>query len=159
MTSSNKKQLRIGMLGFGSMGKTHLYSIQNLPFFYGSLPFDASVYGVCTTSMEKSEAVAAQFGIPFATASQDELILHPEINVIDICTPNVLHYDALKRRSLRASTCFAKSRFASIPVRQAKSPLCHFKTDRSAAWYLTTVGSPPICVQSSSSRKESLARS
>ena len=100
MTSSNKKQLRIGMLGFGSMGKTHLYSIQNLPLFYGSLPFEASVYGVCTTTMEKSNAVAAQFGIPFATASQDELILHPEINVIDICTPNVLHYDALKKAIL-----------------------------------------------------------
>ena len=92
----NKQQLHIGLLGFGSMGKTHLYAVKNLPLFYGELPFEAKIFGVCTTTEEKSKRVAAEFDIPFATTDPNELITHPEIDVIDICTPNICHFDALK---------------------------------------------------------------
>ena len=26
--------MKIGLIGFGSMGKTHAYAVQNLPYFY-----------------------------------------------------------------------------------------------------------------------------
>lgn len=97
MTPAQTKKLRIGLLGFGAMGKAHLYSIRNLPLFYGTLPFDAVVEGVCTTSMEKSQSVASAHGIPIATDDPDALINNPSIDVIDICTPNVHHYHALKK--------------------------------------------------------------
>lgn len=96
MNQSNKL-LRIGLLGFGAMGRTHTWAVQNLPFFYGDLPFHAVTYGVCTTTQEKSDRIAAQFGIPLSTANEDELIHHPDIDVIDICTPNVCHYETLKK--------------------------------------------------------------
>ena len=88
--------MNIGLLGFGSMGKTHLYAVRNLPLFYGELPFDAKILGVCTTTVEKSNRIAEDYDIPFATNDPNELILHPEIDIIDICTPNICHFDALK---------------------------------------------------------------
>lgn len=97
MEQNEKKTLRIGMLGFGAMGRTHTWAVQNLPFFYGALPFSAKVVGVCTTSQQKSERVAAEFGMQIATASEDDLINSPDIDVIDICTPNIYHYETLKK--------------------------------------------------------------
>ena len=97
MNETQKKQIRIGLLGFGSMGRTHTWAVRNLPFFYGDLPFEAVTAGVCTTSLEKSERVAKEFGIPLAAASEDELINDPTIDVIDICTPNVYHFETLKK--------------------------------------------------------------
>ncbi len=97
MKNEYSSPLRIGMLGFGSMGRTHTWAIQNLPFFYGSLPFRAEVAGVCTTTLEKSEQVAGDFHIPRATACEDDLINDPSIDVIDICTPNVYHFETLKK--------------------------------------------------------------
>ena len=91
------KKLNIGLLGFGSMGRTHTWAVQNLPFFYGELPFSATTVGVCTTSIEKSERVAAQFGIGTATNREDDLILDPSIDIIDICTPNICHFETLKK--------------------------------------------------------------
>ena len=91
------KTLRIGLLGFGSMGRTHTWAVQNLPFFYGDAAPRALTAGVCTTSMEKSERVAAQFRIPLAVADEDELINNPDIDVIDICTPNLYHFETLKK--------------------------------------------------------------
>ena len=97
MEQNEKKTLRIGFLGFGAMGRTHTWAVQNLPFFYGPLPFAAKVVGVCTTTEEKSRAVAAEFGMQIATANEDDLINSPDIDVIDICTPNVFHYQTLKK--------------------------------------------------------------
>ena len=95
MNAMQTTQLKIGVLGFGAMGRTHTWAIHNLPFFYGALPFLATAYGVCTTSQEKSDRVAAEFGFARATANEDDLIYDPEINVIDICTPNIYHFETL----------------------------------------------------------------
>ena len=53
------KHLTIGLLGFGAMGKVHSFAVNNLKYYYPTLPFDAKVVGVCTTNYEKS--LAKQF--------------------------------------------------------------------------------------------------
>jgi len=95
-----KKLIRIGLLGFGSMGRTHTWAVQNLPFFYGALPFEAKTVGVVTTSPEKSARVAKELGLGRAYASEDEMIADPDVDVIDICTPNNCHYQTLKKAIL-----------------------------------------------------------
>lgn len=94
---AEQKDLRIGLLGFGSMGRTHTWAVRNLPFFFGALPFRAVTAGVCTTTEEKSRRVAEEFGIPIATANEDDLIGNPDIDMIDICTPNNCHYRTVKK--------------------------------------------------------------
>ena len=92
-----KKKLKIGMLGFGSMGKTHTYAIKNLPFFYPSLPFDAEFFGVCTKTPEKAEYAKSTFGYGKATTNEDELIFCDDVDIIDISTPNIYHFETLMK--------------------------------------------------------------
>lgn len=96
-----KKTLRVGIIGFGSMGKTHTYALKNLPFYYPELPFDVELVGVCTRTQEKSDAVARTFGFARGVTNEDELIFSDDIDIIDICTPNILHYDTIMK-ALRA---------------------------------------------------------
>lgn len=88
-----KKHLNVGIVGFGAMGKTHAYSIASLPYFYSPLEFTASVRGICTTSKEKSARICGDLGFARAYADAYEMIADPEIDVIDICTPNVTHFE------------------------------------------------------------------
>ena len=88
-----KKHLRIGIAGFGAMGKTHAYSIASLPYFYEDLPFSACVHGICTTSTDKSVRICDTLGFKEAYADAFAMIADPEIDVIDICTPNNTHYE------------------------------------------------------------------
>ena len=92
----DKKVIRVGLLGFGSMGKTHAYAINNLNYFYRDLPFRVEIVGVCTTSMEKSRSVCEEYGFSIATDREDDLILSESIDVIDVCTPNNCHFETLK---------------------------------------------------------------
>ena len=97
MATYEKKKLRIGLLGYGSMGRTHTWAVKNIPFFYGETSFEAIPTGVCTTTLEKSQRVAREFGFSIATDREDDLINHPDIDVIDICTPNIFHFETLKK--------------------------------------------------------------
>ena len=92
-----KPEIRIGLIGFGAMGKTHAFAVSSLPYFCGDLPFHASIRGIATRSTEKSLAVAKEYGFPIATDCEDDLINDPNIDVIDICTPNILHADTVRR--------------------------------------------------------------
>lgn len=87
--------MNIGLLGFGSMGRTHSFAVENIPYFYRDLPFQAKVMGVCTRDPAHAKAAAQQFGIPIAAETEDALIQSPDIDVIDICTPNVYHYETI----------------------------------------------------------------
>ena len=92
------KHIRIGLIGTGFMGKTHLWSVQNLPFFYktSEMGFTAEVTAVCGSSLEKAESFAREFGIPKAVATPEEILNDPTIDVVDICTPNPLHFEVAK---------------------------------------------------------------
>ncbi len=92
-----KKKLRIGMLGFGSMGKVHTYALKNLPFFYHSLPFEAELCGVCTKTPEKAEYARDTFGYKFATTNEEDLINCDDIDIIDVSTPNIYHFETLMK--------------------------------------------------------------
>lgn len=90
------KHLTVGLLGFGFMGKTHLWAVKNLPFFY-NLPFTAEVTAVCASGRhpERSTEIAKTYGIPRA-ADETAIINAPAIDIIDICTPNPCHFETAK---------------------------------------------------------------
>lgn len=91
------KHIRIGLIGAGFMGKTHLWSVRNLPFFYQTAEqgFTAEVVAVCASTPRRGAAFAREFGIPRA-ASAREMIDDPTIDVIDVCAPNPLHFEVAK---------------------------------------------------------------
>ena len=95
-----KKTYRIGALGFGSMGRTHSYSVMSVPYHYLGCPFSAEYVSVCTSSIESAKRAALQFGIECACENENDVINDPEIDVIDICTPNVFHYETAKKAIL-----------------------------------------------------------
>ncbi len=89
--------MKIGLLGFGSMGKTHSWCIKNLNYFYKDLPFIAEYGGVCTSRPESAQKAASFLGIDNAVTDEDVLIFDENIDIIDICTPNIYHYETLKK--------------------------------------------------------------
>ncbi|MBO7149153.1 MAG: Gfo/Idh/MocA family oxidoreductase [Clostridia bacterium] len=89
--------MKIGLLGFGSMGRTHTWAVENIRFYYKKPPFEAKIAGVYTRTFETAKNACEQFGFDFAAKSEDELIYNDDIDIIDICTPNISHYETLKK--------------------------------------------------------------
>lgn len=91
------KKLGIGLIGFGNMGKAHLFSVNALPSFYEDADFSAYVRGVCTAHPEKAQSIALKYGIAATYKNEDELIKDDNIDIVDICTPNIYHFETVKK--------------------------------------------------------------
>ncbi|MBR2951924.1 MAG: Gfo/Idh/MocA family oxidoreductase [Clostridia bacterium] len=113
------KEIRIGLLGFGAMGKTHLYAVNNLPFYYKDLTFSARVTSLVTAHKESAQRAASLYAIPHTAESEEEIINDPTLDAIDICTPNIFHYDTVCR-ALRAGKHVYCEKPLSVTYAQAR---------------------------------------
>ena len=85
------KKLNIGMIGYGGIGRVHALAYRAIPFHYG-LPADTvNLIGVSTSRPETAQKAAAEIGCDFWTANYHDLLARPDIDVVDVCTPNFAH--------------------------------------------------------------------
>ena len=89
------KEYRVGMVGFGFIGKVHAYGYVNLPMFYDPVPLRARITHVCTSRSETAKAGAAIAGAEHAVTDFRRITENPDVDIVHICTPNHLHLDAL----------------------------------------------------------------
>jgi predicted dehydrogenase len=89
------KMYRVGIVGFGAIGKVHAYGYLNLPLYYDPIPLQARITHVCTGHRETAEKGAAQVGADTAVTDYRAITENPEIDIVHIATPNHLHKDAL----------------------------------------------------------------
>ncbi len=124
------RHLRIGLVGFGFMGKTHLHSVRELPFFYqtNALGYTAEVVAVCASSPASAEAAARDFGIPHACASAADMIADPTIDIIDIVSPNPCHF-AVARDAVSAGKHVLCEKPLTVTVAEAET-LCALAEER-----------------------------
>jgi len=90
-----KKKYNIGIIGTGFMSKVHACGYENLKYYYPDAQFKVKLFGICTRRKENLEHFQNNFEYTFATTDYKDLINHPEIDIIDICTPNLLHKEQI----------------------------------------------------------------
>jgi predicted dehydrogenase len=74
---------RIGILGVGGFGLFCLEQYRTLP--------DVRITAIAGTHPEKYARLAREYAIPFFTTRWEELVTHPEVDVVYIATPPHLH--------------------------------------------------------------------
>jgi len=84
------KDLNIGMLGYGFMGRAHSNAYAKVNHFF-DLPYRPVLKAACGRDEAKVKAFAAQWGYESTETDWRALIARPDIDAIDICTPNNLH--------------------------------------------------------------------
>jgi predicted dehydrogenase len=90
-TMSNKKQLRIGLVGTGFMGRTHSNGYNRVDNFFPDLQYSPVLKAVCSRNKEKVQAFADQWGYESIETDWKALIARNDIDAVDICTPNDMH--------------------------------------------------------------------
>lgn len=87
----SKKELRIGLIGCGFMGRTHSNGYNRVPNFFPDLEYQPVLQAVCSRREEKVKAFAEQWGFASYETDWRKLIARDDIDAVDICTPNHLH--------------------------------------------------------------------
>ena len=59
---AKKKPLRIGLIGYGFMGRTHSNAFRKVPNFFPELKYEPQLAAVCARNKERAEGFAEQWG-------------------------------------------------------------------------------------------------
>ena len=84
------KTLRVGMIGYGFMGKAHSNAWRQAPHFF-PLKAKVELHTLCGRNAAAVQAARAQMGWQFTATDWRDVVESPLIDVIDITTPNDSH--------------------------------------------------------------------
>lgn len=87
----DKKTLRIGLIGYGLMGRAHSNAYKRVGDFFPELEYRPVLKAVCARNEERVQAFADQWGYQSFETDWRVLIARGDIDAIDICVPNNMH--------------------------------------------------------------------
>lgn len=79
-----KKKIKIAIIGCGGIANTHANQ-------YAKLTDEFEIVAACDIISEKAEAYAKKHGVSKTFVNYKDVLDIPELDAIDICTPNYLH--------------------------------------------------------------------
>ncbi|MEP7230792.1 MAG: Gfo/Idh/MocA family oxidoreductase [Ginsengibacter sp.] len=88
---AKKKELRIGLIGCGFMGRTHSNGYNRVPNFFPDLEYRPVLKAACSRTEDKVKAFADQWGFESYETDWKNLVKREDIDAVDICTPNDTH--------------------------------------------------------------------
>ncbi len=82
---SEYKTMRVGLVGAGGIGETHFEALRRVG--------GVDVVALCRRDKAAAEDYARRYGVRKVYSDYRDLIHDPEVEVVQICTPNHLHYE------------------------------------------------------------------
>jgi predicted dehydrogenase len=129
------RTLSIGLIGYNFMGKAHSNAWRQISHFF-NLPVDVRLKTVCGRNRAGVEKAAAKLGWQSFVTDWRRVIEDPQINIIDICTPNDSHCEIaiaaarngkaiLCEKPLARSVDEAKRMVAAVKRARVVNMICH----------------------------------
>lgn len=85
------KKYNVGLIGAGFMAKAHSAAYAAMPMFFWPAPAVVVKKTICDLTEDSAKDAAARFGFEKYTTDWREVINDPDIDIIDIATPNDSH--------------------------------------------------------------------
>jgi len=87
------QKINVGLIGGGFMGKVHSLAYSGVPMFYWPSEFLPVKHTMAEATPELAADAANRFGFQYSTDDWRTVVENPDIDVVDIATPNHLHAD------------------------------------------------------------------
>ncbi|MFQ6097026.1 MAG: Gfo/Idh/MocA family protein [Armatimonadota bacterium] len=89
------KMLNVGLVGAGFMGKAHSNAYRAVPFFFPDLPAKPVRKVICDNVKDLAVQRASDWEWEDWTTSYKRMVQRDDVDVVDICTPNVNHLEVV----------------------------------------------------------------
>jgi predicted dehydrogenase len=137
--ASNKAQLKIGLIGTGFMGKTHVFGFAAAQRIF-DLPYELILHTVADRTDELAGQAAHTLGFARSSGNWRSLVEDNDIDLIDVTTPNALH----KEMAL-AAIAAGKHVYCEKPLAPRASDAREMADAAEAAGVATQVGFNYLC--------------
>jgi predicted dehydrogenase len=102
------REIGIGLVGYGAIGRVHALCYRMLPLAYPDLPLIPRIVAVATAGAASAERARRELGDLLATTNLDELLRHPDVAVVDCCAPTGEHAHVAQAAMLAGKALFCE---------------------------------------------------
>ena len=86
-----KRTIGVGLISVGWMGNLHTRAFEALPKLYPDLNIEIKLVIAADSSEERSQYAKDVLGYRESSLDYRDVLKHPEVEVVSICSPNFLH--------------------------------------------------------------------
>ena len=108
---TKQPEVRIGIIGYGMMGKAHSYGYREAPRLR-ELPVRPRLQVISGRRRELVEKAAAAYGVEEVTTDWRKIIERKDIDIVDICTPPGTHAEIAAAAAAAGKAVFTEKPFA-----------------------------------------------
>ncbi len=88
---TSRRRLGVGVIGFGWMGQAHSRSYRRIPTLFPERTYDPDLVLISDNVSARVDDAVDSFGFREGTTDWRAVIDHPDVDVVSICAPNMLH--------------------------------------------------------------------
>ena len=116
---STPRRLGVAVIGFGWMGQAHARSYARLPMIFEGLQYRPELTVCADTLAPRRHAAASDFGFREVTDDWRAAVDHPDVDVVVICAPNMLHCEMVEAAAAAGKHVFCEKPVGGTPEQTA----------------------------------------
>jgi predicted dehydrogenase len=116
-----RSHIGVGVIGFGWLGQAHSRSILRIPTLFPERDFDAQLIACGDTLPERLDEAVNSFGFKRATPDWRRVIEDPEVDVVMIAAPNMLHVELVEAAAAAGKHVFCEKPVGGTPEQTVRA--------------------------------------
>jgi predicted dehydrogenase len=114
-----QRRLGIGVIGFGWMGQAHSRGCRRAPGYFHQRTYEPDLVMVSDTIAERRETAVNSFGFRSSSADWGDVVTHPEIDVVFVTSPNMMHVEMVQACAANGKHVFCEKPVGGTPEQTA----------------------------------------
>jgi predicted dehydrogenase len=112
---SRRRRLGVGVIGFGWLGQAHSRSLLRIPTLFPQRRFDPVLVACSDAVPALAQEAVESFGFRRAAAEWQRVIDDPEVEVVMIAAPNMLHVELVEAAAQAGKAVFCEKPVGGTP--------------------------------------------
>jgi predicted dehydrogenase len=114
-------RIGIGVIGFGWMGQAHSRGCRRAPSYFPNRGYEPDLVVVSDTVAERRDDAVRSFGFRKAVADWHEVVADPEVDVVFITAPNMLHVEMAEAAAAAGKHVFCEKPVGGTPSQTVRA--------------------------------------
>jgi len=116
-----RRRIGIGLIGFGWLGQAHSRSMLRIPTLFGDRAFDPALVVCSDTVPERLDEAVSSFGYARAVADWRAVIDDPDVEIVFVTAPNMLHLELIEAAAQAGKHVFCEKPVGGTPEQTVRA--------------------------------------
>ncbi|HET6865365.1 MAG TPA: Gfo/Idh/MocA family oxidoreductase [Solirubrobacteraceae bacterium] len=117
----HRRRIGVGVIGFGWLGQAHTRSLLRIPTLFEDRMFDPVLVACSDALPARVEQATSSFGFKRATADWAAVIEDPDVEVIYIAAPNMVHVELIEAAAQAGKAVFCEKPVGGTPEQVSRA--------------------------------------